>query len=984
MNEPYLTLRPASLVARAFQIEALQSVLHGVRDGHGQCVLLIGEAGVGKSRLLREFRDGAVDTGVLALQGNCIESDQVHPFAPIVDALRRSLATRSAEEVDKLFGPLAPELVKLLPELSLTLPGLKPTAALAPESEKQRLFEMIVRFLDRLAAHDPLLLIIEDIHWSDDTSLEFLRTLARRSASLPILLLLTARTETESPALGNFLAQMNRERLAQEIRLSPLSRQAVDALLRSMFTWERPVKRALLDAIYLLTEGNPFFIEEVANALVSSGDIFFIDGRWQAKPLARLPIPHSLRLIVQQRTNRLSPPGEELIALAAVAGYRFDFELLAHLTGWDEDRLLVLIKELVAAQLVAEISPDTFTFRHALTREAIYSGLLSLERRRWHQRITGYYERLVETDAAYQAQLAYHSFEAGEWGQALRFGQAAALQAYRKFAPHAAIAHIARVAEAANRLGLPLPAEVLRLRGQAHQMVGNFETALTDFEAALHIARTSGDRRLEWQALYDLGFLWLAHDYGRTGEYLQEALALVRKLDDASALAHSLNRLGNWKANVGQPLEAQELHTEALSIFESLEDQHGLATTHDLIATAHGITGNLAASTRHYRQALALFEVSGDRQGMASALMMLSTSGATADGEQALEIASEIGWRDGEAYAHLRLARAHAFSGAIDVALRHCHRGLEIALEIDHGLWQIAGYQNLTTIHFLIHAFDHAEAFGIETLQRAQASGARIWADACLSMLALIRLAQGDLSGASTTLSEAQTSINHPVTLGARYLAWAHGEIALAKDRPEEALSIVETVLDSMPELRHWQDHNLPLLLHVQARAQLRLGRPEPALEAFREAIDLYREYGLRAFVWRCSADLARLHLSARDRDAAEKALAASNRYIAEIAASIPDGALRRRFQQVAEDYLPALPELTPLKQNKQAFGGLTRREQQVAMLVAQGKSNQEIADELFLSIHTIKSHITSILTKLNGTSRTQIAAWVIEKRLRD
>jgi DNA-binding CsgD family transcriptional regulator len=984
MKAPHYGLKPPPLVARAFQIEALQSVLAGVRGARGQCVLVTGEAGVGKSRLVREFREDAVESGVLALQGNCIESDRGLPLAPIVDALRRGLAARPPGEAAHLLGPLAPELVKLLPELSLTLPGLEPTAALAPESEKQRLFEMIVRFLARLAAHGPLLLIIEDIHWGDDTSLEFLRTLARRSASLPILLLMTTRIENEAPALVHFLAQLNRERLAQEIRVQPLSRQAVDALLRSIFAWERPVKPVLLDAICELTEGNPFFVEEVANALAASGDIFLVEGRWQAKPLAHLPIPHSLRLIVQQRTSRLSPPATELIALAAVAGYKFDFELLAQLTAQEEGALLALIKELVTAQLVAEESPDTFTFRHALTRQALYSGLLSLERRRWHAQIAGYYERKWGTDSAYLPQLAYHFFEAGEWEQALRYAQAAAFQAYRNFAPHAALVHFARLTEAASRLQHPLPADVFRARGQAHQMVGNFEAALADFEATLDTARSSGDRRLEWQALYDLGFLWLARDYARAGEYLQAALVLARKLDDTPALAHSLNRLGNWKANVGQPLEALELHAEALLIFEALEDQHGRAATHDLIATAHGITGNRAASTRHYRQALSLFEASGDRQGMASALTMLSMSGAIADGERALEIASEIGWRDGEAYAHIRLANAHAYLGSMDAALRHCQRGLEIALEIDHVLWQTAGNQNFSLIYFLIHALDQAEAYALETLEMARASRAQIWADSGLCLLVLIRLGLGDLSGASAALSEVKTPITQPETLGGRYLAWSHGEMALAQARPEEALATVEAVLASLPELRQWRDVILPLLRHVQARALFSLGRSEPALVAFKEAIDLCREYGLRAFVWRCHADLARLHLAAREREAAEEELAAANRYIAEIAATIPNAALRQQFQAATALYLPAPPGLTPLQQNKQAFGGLTRREQQVATLIAQGKSNQEVADELFLSIHTVKTHITSILTKLNYTSRIQIAAWVIEKLRRD
>jgi DNA-binding NarL/FixJ family response regulator len=984
MNMPDWVLRSSSLIARAYQIEALQSVLEEARQGRGRCLLVTGEAGVGKSRLIQEFRESAVETGVLALQGNCLENDLALPFSPIVDALRRYFSIKHSSEITNLLGSLAPEMVKLMPELSLLLSDLKPTPSLPPESEKRRLFEVLIQFIARLATSGTALLIIEDIHWSDDTSLDFLHTLTRRSTDLPILILLTARLEPRSPVLGYFLAQMNRERLAHEMRVLPLSVDTVDALLRSMLGWEKPVKRELLNAIYELTEGNPFFIEEVTNMLVASGDIFYNGSLWQVKPLTQLPIPHSLHLIVQQRTGSLSSPAAELLALAAVAGYKFDFDLLSRLTTHDEKTLLALIKELVARQLVTEETPDMFAFRHALTREAIYSGLLSRERQRWHNAIAHDYETQRETETAHLPHLAYHFYESGNWEKALHYGEAAGIQALHNFTPHAALVHFARAAESADRLALPLSPAIIRQRGLARQMIGNFEDALADFEITLRNARIKGNRQAEWQALYDLGFLWMARDYARTDSYLLEALSLARTLDDSPILGQSLNRLGNWNANVGQPLDALNLHAEALLIFERLGDWSGLAATHDLIATAHAIMGNVATSTLHYRRALALFEDLGDRQGMASSLMMLTANGMLADGERAIEIAHEIGWRDGEAYAHVRLSYAHAFRGSIDSAMRHCKRGLDIALEIDHVLWQTAGYQNLALIYYFALALDQAEACATKALQKARASGAQIWADSSLSLLALIRLARGNVSGASEALAASQIPMVHPESLGSRYLAWAQGETALALGDPDQALAIVDAILVALPQLREWQDRTLILLRHVQGRALFTLGRSDLALDSFRESIELCQVFSIRSILWRCQADLARLHLAARDRTAAVRELTAARQSITAIAKTIPDEAMCQNFQRAAEAYLPVPADLTPLQQSKQALGGLTRREQQIAMLVACGKTNKEIAAELFISIPTTKTHITSILTKLRLASRTQIAAWVIEKRLLD
>ena len=371
------TTAPPQLIARALQLEALSEVLSSARSGHGRCVVITGEAGIGKSRLLHELSAGAA--GFWLLHGTCTEDSDGLAYAPMQDLLRRYLSGLTPDKKLDALGPWSSELARLLPELAWNLTGAGPDAALPPDLERQRLFEALMQFLTRLAGAQPALIIVEDIHWSDEASLEFLHLLARRLATLPICLLLTTRPDAGHVVLDRFLSRLNRERLAVEMALPPLTRDGVDAMLRSLFDWDSPVKRPLLDAIVALTEGNPYFVEEVARALVDRGDIYPANGRWLAKPLAQLEIPHSLRLIVQGHLHGLSAEAADLLALAAVAGRRFDFDLLLRLTGQGEATLLRLVRELMAAGLVIEQEPDIFAFRHALTREAIYSGLLGRE-----------------------------------------------------------------------------------------------------------------------------------------------------------------------------------------------------------------------------------------------------------------------------------------------------------------------------------------------------------------------------------------------------------------------------------------------------------------------------------------------------------------------------------------------------------------------------------------------------------------------------
>ena len=231
-----------------------------------------------------------------------------------------------------------------------------PLSSSDPEQEKRRLFTALAHFFTSQATRQPVLLIIEDIHWSDDTSLEFLHYLARHCPAYPLLVLLTYRSDEVRPSLRHFLAQLDRERIAQEIPLVASQRE-VEAMLRAIFALPRSSRRELPDPLYALTEGNPFFIEEILTSLIAAGDIFYVNGQWERKPLGELHIPRSVQDAVSS-VLILEPGCRHVLTLAAVAGRRFDFALLQQLTEHDEEAITRIDKELIAAQLVVEESEE--------------------------------------------------------------------------------------------------------------------------------------------------------------------------------------------------------------------------------------------------------------------------------------------------------------------------------------------------------------------------------------------------------------------------------------------------------------------------------------------------------------------------------------------------------------------------------------------------------------------------------------------------
>src|SRR5437016_8429495 len=301
------------LIGRGAELTALRLLVDQARSGKGQLVLLSGEAGIGKSRLVAEAKTYATAQGFLLLQGQCFPTDRSCPYAPLLDLLRSHLATSSPEQVDTDMGSLASALSPLLPDL-LPLPsGLPPLPPLDPEHEKRRLFAALAHLFLRPATKQPALLVVEDLHWSDETSLDFLHYLARRCTASPLLVLLTYRSDEVHPGLSHFLAHLDRERLAQECALAPLTRSEVSAMMYAIFALRRSVftvpplpQGELLDAMYTLTEANPFFLEDMLKSLIEAGDILYKNGRWERKELRELHIPRSVQDAVELRTAHLS------------------------------------------------------------------------------------------------------------------------------------------------------------------------------------------------------------------------------------------------------------------------------------------------------------------------------------------------------------------------------------------------------------------------------------------------------------------------------------------------------------------------------------------------------------------------------------------------------------------------------------------------------------------------------------------------------
>jgi class 3 adenylate cyclase len=480
------------VVGRAAESARFVEALTAAKAGKGQTVVLGGEAGVGKSAFVRRAQERATSDGFRMLLGLTHQSDAGLPYAPFISSVRSGFRGLDRDELGRVLQRSAPDLAQLFPEL-----GRLGRAETTTGIERHRLAVAFQHLFRAFAREAPVLLVLEDLHWADEASLELLQHLARELRDARIAILATYRSDEmhrRHPLLRS-LAELQRERVTNEISLKRLTPDETQEVIRATFAQSDPnvrISDEFRDAIHARSEGNPFFTEELLKAVVESGGVYFdTQTGWQRKPIDQLEIPGSIREAVRARVERLSDDARQTLAAASVIGQRFAFDVLRAVRGVDDAVLEAHIRQLIDEQLTNEVAGgrDEYAFRHALTREVVYDDLLVRERKRLHRGVADALAAARDTEPSL---LAHHLLAAGEPARAVPALIDAADRAMRADAPREAAAHYARVVE----IGLP-DAELSAIVEKQAEAYLSFDTALSikSAQEALALYTLLGDRR---------------------------------------------------------------------------------------------------------------------------------------------------------------------------------------------------------------------------------------------------------------------------------------------------------------------------------------------------------------------------------------------------------------------------------------------------------------------------------------------------------
>ncbi|HWE62441.1 MAG TPA: tetratricopeptide repeat protein, partial [Chloroflexota bacterium] len=878
------------LVGRVAELAQLRSALLAAREGQGRVVLIRGAAGIGKTRLLEEIATIAEMSGFIVIVGRAAEGEQELPYAPIVEALRTYIRTRPPAALRRLLAG-AEALVGLLPELAGGDLGLAAPAPLENEgAERLRLWMAVRTLLAAITAGRPLLLAIEDLHWIDEASLGLLSFLMRRSHDLRLLLAATTRdvAEGEDP-VQSLVREGRRAGIMEIVEVAGLSPAEVGALAGHALGGQ--LTGAQITTLHAQCAGNPLFILELLTLVRGDAVADSAEHDLAAVLTGDTPLPLTIRQVLGQRLDHVSPVCRVLLQTGAVIGDRFDRDLLASMLEQDVAIFEAALDEALAAGLLRESASSEgveYELAHALLRQALYMELPPTQRPRLHARIaTALAERASDHRGTAAELIASHFARSHDHLAAAQWLERAGDHAAALHARTEALAHYSMARERLERRvgrgqnDASRRAARARLSGKLGNLClldGEYARAQEHFACARSLADDASQRAalwhkegLTWEKRGEFSRALAAFDaaereggsqaelelsrgasYRSRGEHEAAAAAALRALGalqhqpEGLPMAHAAYLIGQLAAMRGDLAQAEERYRQSLAIRERLGDQQGVAATWYGLGLVAYDRGDAAQAEACLQRSLHMRERLGDQWGIAFTWnklgLVVQYQGQYARAEecfrQAHAVKERIGSQPGIARSAYNLSQVARERGDYAEAALYCRRSLTIQEQIGDQ-WGIANsLLELGEVARERGDYTEAERYLRRSLATAERLADQLGIAACLHSLGMLACEQGDMRAALQLCRQSRRLARRIGARGREALAaLGQAQAALHARHPRMAAVLIE--YSRALAARYGSARTSVLLALATAELEIRRGAAAAAEAATREAVRL-------------------------------------------------------------------------------------------------------------------------------------------------
>jgi DNA-binding CsgD family transcriptional regulator len=1018
-------------VGREREMAELTAALEDALAGRGRLVMLVGEPGIGKTRTCQEVAANAQSRGALALWGRCYEGEGAPPYWPWAQVLRACIEMCDAERLRSAAGAGAADIGLIVPELQHKLatlaprpedaeqavtghaPGTLDKQSLDPESDRFRIFDFVAAFLRNLSLDQPLVIILDNLHRADRPSLLLLEFLAQQMAKARILVLGTYRdTEvSHEHALLRTLGELAREPSFHQVSLRGLPTEKTGEFIRAVSNMQ-PTDELVL-AVHSRTDGNPLFMTHVARLLSFEADCSPAQD-WTTA------IPDSVRIAIKRRFDRLPECGEAL-TVGAVIGREFGLDQLEQVLGKGPGvSLLEALERALPAGIIEEVLgvPGRYRFTHALIQDTLAQGLSAARRARLHAHIGQVLEALYGPAAdAHADELAFHYLQGGSTEKAAYFAIKAGDRSLTVYAWEQAITYFQTASELMTKMkaGPRERADVLvkvamaTTSARGHDAPHHLEKALVLYEAA-------GDQRKAAEVRFSLSqrvnvFAMGPDAWEKAYSHALKAVEFLEQGHRGPLLARTYARLGDIAVHVGtRPISiAVHVGEQALAMAKELEDVTALREA--AMALGHTLVfhvGEIERGLKVGREACDAARIRGDALGLCesatfqafSHLVLMDPDEALRWAEEATAASEQSGAPVYQMWAYLALVWALALSGDTRRAILNLDRVMDLSRRrgVEFKTLRTAAFGAPGLVYFLAGEWEKAESELRQRMEFAdRISLMPVFQILAREPLARLLLERGDLQGAMAHLEKA-VAVSSPLRADAQGfdVSKALGLSDLASVEPKGEITLELGVRCLLVEAAARSGDVGKAAVHLRRckdvlsngqdwrglAAGVRLAeaflataeeRWEEAEAAFQAAADINRRLRLPYFEARSLMALGQMCLSRNSAGDKTRALEHLDQAYAIFQ--------RISARRMAEKVVALKERSTPGARPSSSYpNGLTARQAEVLRLIAEGRSNREIAAGLVLSQRTVQRHVADIYAKIGARNRAEATAFALKK----